>query len=77
MALSIPAAQPSYDRAASIPYDDFHINAVGALNLLEAARQACPASPFIHLSANFETKTCSLNATVEQAQSGKIIGNSL
>jgi len=46
------AAQPSHDRAADIPFDDFDTNAVGTLNLLEAARQACPESPFIHLSTN-------------------------
>lgn len=46
------AAQPSHDRAAAIPFDDFDTNAVGTLNLLEAARQACPDSPFAHMSTN-------------------------
>ena len=46
------AAQPSHDRAAAIPFDDFDTNAVGTLNLLEAARQACPEAPFIHMSTN-------------------------
>jgi len=46
------AAQPSHDRAAAIPFDDFEVNAVGTLNLLEAARRACPESPFIHMSTN-------------------------
>ena len=46
------AAQPSHDRAAAIPFDDFDTNAVGTLNLLEAARQACPDSPFVHMSTN-------------------------
>jgi len=46
------AAQPSHDRAASIPFDDFDTNAVGTLNLLEAARRACPESPFVHMSTN-------------------------
>jgi CDP-paratose 2-epimerase len=46
------AAQPSHDRAAAIPFDDFDTNAVGTLNLLEAARQACPESPFLYLSTN-------------------------
>jgi CDP-paratose 2-epimerase len=46
------AAQPSHDRAADIPFEDFGTNAVGTLNLLEAARQFCPESPFIHLSTN-------------------------
>ncbi len=46
------AAQPSHDRAAAIPFDDFDTNAVGTLNLLEAVRQACPGSPFVHMSTN-------------------------
>ncbi|MSU35329.1 MAG: NAD-dependent epimerase/dehydratase family protein [Pedosphaera sp.] len=46
------AAQPSHDLAASRPFDDFDVNAGGTLNLLEAARQACPESPFVHLSTN-------------------------
>jgi CDP-paratose 2-epimerase len=46
------AAQPSHDKAAQIPFDDFDINAGGTLNLLEAARQCCPESPFIHMSTN-------------------------
>jgi CDP-paratose 2-epimerase len=46
------AAQPSHDRAAAIPFDDFDTNAGGTLNMLEAARLACPQSPFVHLSTN-------------------------
>ncbi|KLU01285.1 dTDP-glucose 4,6-dehydratase [Rhodopirellula islandica] len=46
------AAQPSHDRAADIPFDDFDTNAVGTLNLLEAARRACPEAPFVHMSTN-------------------------
>jgi CDP-paratose 2-epimerase len=46
------AAQPSHDRAAAIPFDDFDTNAVGTLNLLEAARRHCRDSPFIHMSTN-------------------------
>jgi CDP-paratose 2-epimerase len=46
------AAQPSHDRAAAIPFDDFDTNAVGTFNLLEAARQYCPESPFVHMSTN-------------------------
>ncbi len=46
------AAQPSHDLAASRPFDDFDVNAVGTLNLLESARNACPESPFVHLSTN-------------------------
>jgi CDP-paratose 2-epimerase len=46
------AAQPSHDRAAAIPFDDFDTNAVGTLNLLEAVRRACPESPFVYMSTN-------------------------
>ena len=46
------AAQPSHDRAADIPFDDFDTNAVGTLNFLEAARRSCPESPFVYLSTN-------------------------
>lgn len=46
------AAQPSHDKAAQIPFDDFDTNAVGTLNLLEAARKFVPQSPFIHMSTN-------------------------
>lgn len=46
------AAQPSHDRAAAIPFEDFDTNAVGTFNLLEAARRAAPEAPFIHLSTN-------------------------
>ena len=46
------AAQPSHDLAASRPFDDFDVNAGGTLNLLEAARLACPESPFVHMSTN-------------------------
>jgi CDP-paratose 2-epimerase len=46
------AAQPSHDRAAAIPFEDFDTNAGGTLNLLEAARRHCPESPFVHMSTN-------------------------
>jgi len=46
------AAQPSHDLAASRPFDDFEVNAVGTLNILEAARRHCPDSPFLYLSTN-------------------------
>jgi CDP-paratose 2-epimerase len=46
------AAQPSHDRAAAIPFDDFDTNAVGTLNLLEANRQVNPETPFVHMSTN-------------------------
>lgn len=46
------AAQPSHDLAASRPFDDFDVNAVGTLNLLEAARQYAPETVFVHMSTN-------------------------
>jgi CDP-paratose 2-epimerase len=46
------AAQPSHDLAASRPFDDFEVNAVGTLNLLEATRRHASESPFVFLSTN-------------------------
>ncbi|MEE9513680.1 MAG: NAD-dependent epimerase/dehydratase family protein [Anaerolineales bacterium] len=46
------AAQPSHDLAAKRPFDDFDVNAVGTLNLLEACRIHCPDAAFIHMSTN-------------------------
>jgi len=46
------AAQPSHDRAAAIPFDDFDTNAVGTFNLLEATRRYSTQIPFVHLSTN-------------------------
>lgn len=46
------AAQPSHDLASHRPFEDFEVNAVATLNLLEAARQVCPESPFILMSTN-------------------------
>ncbi|PKM98743.1 MAG: NAD-dependent epimerase [Elusimicrobia bacterium HGW-Elusimicrobia-3] len=46
------AAQPSHDLAASRPFDDFDVNAVGTLNMLEAARRHAPEAPFAHMSTN-------------------------
>ncbi|MDO8803164.1 MAG: NAD-dependent epimerase/dehydratase family protein [Elusimicrobiota bacterium] len=46
------AAQPSHDRAADIPFDDFDTNAVGTFNLLEAVRRYRTDVPFVHLSTN-------------------------
>ncbi|CCW36227.1 nucleoside-diphosphate-sugar epimerase [Chthonomonas calidirosea] len=46
------AAQPSHDLAARMPFEDFDTNAVGTMNLLEAARRFCPESPFVHMSTN-------------------------
>ena len=46
------AAQPSHDKAASIPYEDFDVNAGGTMNLLVAARDYCPEAPFCFTSTN-------------------------
>lgn len=46
------AAQPSHDLAASRPFDDFDVNAVGTLNLLEATRQVNMDAVFIYFSTN-------------------------
>ena len=46
------AAQPSHDLAASRPFDDFDVNAVGTLNLLEVTRQKSPESVFVFMSTN-------------------------
>jgi CDP-paratose 2-epimerase len=46
------AAQPSHDLAASRPFDDFEINALATMNLLEAARAWAPESPFVFMSTN-------------------------
>jgi len=46
------AAQPSHDLAAQRPFDDFDINALGTMNLLEATRQFAAESVFIHMSTN-------------------------
>jgi CDP-paratose 2-epimerase len=46
------ASQPSHDLAASRPLDDFDVNAVGTLNLLEACRRHRPEAVFAHLSTN-------------------------
>ena len=47
------AAQPSHDLAASLPFDDFDVNAGGTLNLLEAYRQIKKDKGiFIHMSTN-------------------------
>ena len=46
------AAQPSHDWAVREPHTDFGVNAVGTLNLLEAARNCCPDAVFIFTSTN-------------------------
>lgn len=46
------AAQPSHDLANKRPLDDFDVNAVGTINLLEATRQFVKESPFVFMSTN-------------------------
>lgn len=46
------AAQPSHDRAADIPFEDFDTNAVGTFNLLEATRRYSTNIPFVYMSTN-------------------------
>jgi len=46
------AAQPSHDWAASDPHTDFGVNALGTLNLLQAARERCPEATFVFTSTN-------------------------
>lgn len=46
------AAQPSHDLAAARPFDDFDVNAVGTLNLLEATRRHAAKAVFVYLSTN-------------------------
>lgn len=46
------AAQPSHDWSYKDPMLDFDVNAVGTLNLLEAARTKAPDAMFIYLSTN-------------------------
>jgi CDP-paratose 2-epimerase len=46
------AAQPSHDKACQIPLQDFEVNALGTINLLEATRLYCPEAVFLHMSTN-------------------------
>jgi CDP-paratose 2-epimerase len=46
------AAQPSHDKAAEIAFLDFEVNALGTVNLLEAARQHCRDAAFVFMSTN-------------------------
>lgn len=46
------AAQPSHDWAASDPHTDFGVNALGTLNLLQAAREHAPDATFVLTSTN-------------------------
>jgi CDP-paratose 2-epimerase len=46
------AAQPSHDLAKFRPLDDFDVNAVGTINLLEATRLHRPEAVFCFMSTN-------------------------
>jgi CDP-paratose 2-epimerase len=46
------AAQPSHDLARERPLDDFDVNAVGTVNLLEATRRHAPGAVFCFMSTN-------------------------
>jgi CDP-paratose 2-epimerase len=46
------AAQPSHDLAKFRPLDDFDVNAVGTINLLEATRLHRPDAVFCQMSTN-------------------------
>ncbi len=46
------AAQPSHDLAAKMPFEDFDVNAVGTLNLLEGLRRHSPDAVFVLTSTN-------------------------
>lgn len=46
------AAQPSHDLSAKYPIEDFKVNALGTVNLLEYTRKYCPDAVFIFCSTN-------------------------
>ena len=46
------AGQPSHEWSALHPEEDFEINALGTLNVLEAARRLAPTAPFAFLGTN-------------------------
>jgi CDP-paratose 2-epimerase len=46
------AAQPSHDLAARMPFEDFDVNAVGTLNMLEGLRRHQPEAVFVLMSTN-------------------------
>lgn len=46
------AAQPSHDRAGEIPVEDFEVNALGTVNVLESVRQYCADAVVIVMSTN-------------------------
>jgi len=46
------AAQPSHDWSGKYPFEDFEINALGAVILLEEMRNKCPEAVFIQCSSS-------------------------
>lgn len=46
------AAQPSHDYSKTHVREDFETNAIGTLNLLEAAKEFCPDAVFVHCSTD-------------------------
>lgn len=46
------AAQPSHDYSKEHVLEDFHTNATGTVNLLEAARKYSPQAVFVHVSTD-------------------------
>lgn len=46
------AAQPSHDYATDHIIEDFEVNTVGTLNLLEATRKYCPEATFVYVSTD-------------------------
>ena len=46
------AAQPSHDLAASRPFDDFDVNAMGTMHVLESVRRYSPDAPICFMSTN-------------------------
>lgn len=46
------AAQPSHDYSTNNVMEDFTINALGTLILLEATRKYCPDATFVHISTD-------------------------
>ena len=46
------AGQPSHEKSAEIPLEDFQINALATVKLLDAVRISCPKTPFVFTSTN-------------------------
>ena len=59
------AAQPSHDRAATIPFLDFEVNALGTLHLLEAVRRLPYADVRLILVGGWKTR--SMRRFIERA----------